>query len=140
MSMDEMKPVAAEQHRVCRHCGVDIEMIDCADGRLRWMHRVDSGAPGIPSAIYLDCKPTTVAEPCREGWPVEVIRRAIVQSTGMTYTAAGKVSDDVMNALNGAGWLVVTQEDWLRELAPCPTCHAPEGLPCEDGCERADEG
>lgn len=50
--------------RICKHCGVRVELIECADGHDRWMHRVDCFGPPLPSTIYRECNlPRTVAEP-----------------------------------------------------------------------------
>lgn len=39
--------------RICKHCKVRIELIQCADGVDRWMHKVD----GIYTpTIYEECK------------------------------------------------------------------------------------
>ncbi|WP_170064367.1 hypothetical protein [Mycobacterium aquaticum] len=50
--------------RICKHCGVRIELIECADGHDRWMHKVQRYSPPIPPSLYLECDlPRTVAEP-----------------------------------------------------------------------------
>lgn len=50
--------------RICKHCRVRIELIDCADGYDRWMHKVGNDIPGAPPTTYLECKlPRMVAEP-----------------------------------------------------------------------------
>lgn len=50
--------------RICRHCGVRIELIECADGHDRWMHKVQRYTPPIPPSIYVECDlPRLVAEP-----------------------------------------------------------------------------
>jgi hypothetical protein len=51
--------------RICRHCQVRVELIDCADGHERWMHKVANNVPGMAAhTLYLECKlPPKVADP-----------------------------------------------------------------------------
>lgn len=46
--------------RICRHCLVRVEKIECADGHDRWMHKTT----GVVDTIYLQCKlPPKTAQP-----------------------------------------------------------------------------
>lgn len=51
--------------RICKHCHVRVELIDCADGQDRWMHKVANNVAGMaPYTLYLECKlPLKTAEP-----------------------------------------------------------------------------
>ena len=50
----------------CLNCNEPVKQIDCADGNQRWMH-IGSTGPDDPygprTALYQQCKPTTVATP-----------------------------------------------------------------------------
>lgn len=51
--------------RLCKHCNVRVELIECADGVDRWMHKITGIACPV---IYLECHlPRTVAEPMGSG-------------------------------------------------------------------------